>query len=91
MGYLGILGIRNAAVIVAETGWPGQGQPVGRAVPSAENAMRYFVDVQQWARREGVKLFHFSSFDEPWKLQQEGEVGTQWGLWDKDERPKYLR
>jgi GPH family glycoside/pentoside/hexuronide:cation symporter len=76
-------------VIVAETGWPGAGQPVGEAVPSADNAMRYFVDVQQWARREGVKLFHFASFDEPWKLQQEGEVGTQWGLWDKDERPKY--
>lgn len=76
-------------VIVAETGWPGQGQPVGDAVPSTENAMRYFVDVQQWARREGVKLFYFSSFDEPWKLQQEGEAGTQWGLWDKDERPKY--
>jgi GPH family glycoside/pentoside/hexuronide:cation symporter len=76
-------------VVVAETGWPGAGQPVGEAVPSAENAMRYFVDVQQWARREGVKLFYFSSFDEPWKLQQEGEVGTQWGLWDKDEQPKY--
>ena len=76
-------------VIVTETGWPGSGQPVAGAVPSAENAMRYFVDVQQWARREGVKLFYFSSFDEPWKLQQEGEVGTQWGLWDKDERPKH--
>jgi glycoside/pentoside/hexuronide:cation symporter, GPH family len=79
----------DKTVIVAETGWPGAGQPVGEAVPSAENAMRYFVDVQQWARREGVRLFYFSSFDEPWKLQQEGEVGTQWGLWDKDERPKY--
>jgi glycoside/pentoside/hexuronide:cation symporter, GPH family len=66
-------------VIIAETGWPGEGQAVGDAVPSAENAMRYFVDVQQWARREGVKLFHFSSFDEPWKLKQEGEVGTQLG------------
>ncbi len=76
-------------VVVAETGWPGKGEPVGAAVPSAENAMRYFIDVQQWARREGVKLFYFSSFDEPWKLQQEGEVGTQWGLWDKDERRKY--
>jgi GPH family glycoside/pentoside/hexuronide:cation symporter len=62
---------------------------VGAAVPSPDNAMKYFVDVQQWGRREGVKLFYFSSFDEPWKLQQEGEVGTQWGLWDKDERPKY--
>jgi GPH family glycoside/pentoside/hexuronide:cation symporter len=76
-------------VIVAETGWPGRGQPVGTAVPSAANAMKYFIDVQQWARGEGVKLFYFSSFDEPWKLAQEGEVGTQWGLWDKDERPKY--
>ena len=80
---------RMHALVQSAGGWPGQGQPVGEAVPSPENAMRYFVDVQQWARREGVKLFYFSSFDEPWKLQQEGEVGTQWGLWDKDERPKY--
>ena len=79
----------DKTVIVAETGWPGKGEPVGAAVPSADNAMKYFVDVQQWGRREGVKLFYFSSFDEPWKRQQEGEVGTQWGLWDKDERPKY--
>ena len=77
-------------VVIAETGWPGKGGPVGSALPSAENAMRYFVEVQQWARREGVKLFYFASFDEPWKLAQEGEVGTRWGLWDKDERPKYL-
>jgi GPH family glycoside/pentoside/hexuronide:cation symporter len=76
-------------VIVAETGWPGQGRPVAGAVPSPDNAMKYFIDVQQWARSEGIKLFYFSSFDEPWKLGQEGEVGTQWGLWDKDERAKY--
>ncbi len=76
-------------VIVTETGWPGKGQAMAGAVPSADNAMRYFIDVQQWGRREGIKLFYFSSFDEPWKLAQEGEVGTQWGLWDKDERPKY--
>lgn len=76
-------------VVIAETGWPGQGQSVDDAVPSPENAVRYFVDVQQWARREGVKLFYFSSFDEPWKIRQEGDVGPQWGLWDKDERLKY--
>lgn len=75
-------------VIVTETGWPWKGQAVAGAVPSADHAMRYFVDVQQWGRREGVKIFYFSSFDEPWKLGQEGEVGTQWGLWDKDERLK---
>jgi GPH family glycoside/pentoside/hexuronide:cation symporter len=76
-------------VIVAETGWPGRGQTVSAAVPSPENAMRYFIDTQDWARTEGVEVFYFSSFDEPWKLGQEGEVGAQWGLWDKDERPKY--
>ena len=78
-------------VIVAETGWPGRGQSVSAAVPSPENAMRYFIDTQDWARREGVEVFYFSSFDEPWKLGQEGAVGAQWGLWDKDERPKYGR
>jgi len=76
-------------VVVAETGWPGQGQSVSAAVPTAENAMRYFIDTQDWARREAVALFCFSSFDEPWKLGQEGAVGAQWGLWDKNERLKY--
>lgn len=76
-------------VIITETGWPGQGEAVGAAVPAAEHAMRYFIEAQQWGRREGVKLFWFASFDEPWKLRQEGAVGTQWGLWDKDEQPKY--
>jgi glycoside/pentoside/hexuronide:cation symporter, GPH family len=76
-------------VIVAETGWPGQGQAVGAAVPSPVNAMRYFIESREWARHAGVELFYFTSFDEPWKLQQEGHVGAQWGLWDKDERRKY--
>ncbi|MBL8329458.1 MAG: MFS transporter [Rubrivivax sp.] len=77
-------------VVITETGWPGHGQAVAAAEPSAVNAMRYFIDIQQWGRREGVKLHYFASFDEPWKLGQEGEVGTQWGLWDKNERRKYV-
>ncbi|MFN4116607.1 MAG: glycosyl hydrolase family 17 protein, partial [Inhella sp.] len=83
-------GGEDKRVIVTETGWPGRGQAVGQAQPSSDNAMRYFIDVQQWGRREGIKLFYFSSFDEPWKRQQEGEVGTQWGLWDAQERLKYI-
>jgi GPH family glycoside/pentoside/hexuronide:cation symporter len=77
-------------VIVAETGWPGQGQTVSAAVPSPENAMRYFIETQDWARREGVELFYFSSFDEPWKVGAEGDVGANWGLWDKDGKPKFV-
>jgi GPH family glycoside/pentoside/hexuronide:cation symporter len=51
--------------------------------------MKYFINAQTWAKRHGVDLFYFSSFDESWKVQQEGIVGTQWGLWDKNEQPKY--
>ena len=76
-------------VIVAETGWPSSGQPVQAAQPSEENAMRYFLEAQQWAQHEGVYMFYFSSFDESWKVRQEGEVGARWGLWDKNETLKY--
>jgi GPH family glycoside/pentoside/hexuronide:cation symporter len=76
-------------VIITETGWPSKGQEVLEAKPSAENAMKYFFNTQQWAKEENIELFYFSSFDESWKIYQEGVVGTQWGLWDKNEKPKY--
>ena len=45
--------------------------------------------MQQWAWRGGVELFRFASVGEPWKLAQEGDVGLERGLWDKDEQLKY--
>jgi GPH family glycoside/pentoside/hexuronide:cation symporter len=77
-------------VIITETGWPGKGEAVMEAQPSAENAMKYFINTQQWASKENVELFYFSSFDETWKVHHEGETGTQWGLWDKNEKRKYV-
>ena len=80
---------KGKKIIIAETGWPSKGQQVEDAVPSEENAIKYFLNSQHWATKEEVYLFHFSSFDETWKISQEGEVGTRWGLWDKDEQSKY--
>ncbi len=77
-------------IIITETGWPSKGQAVKEAQPSAENAMKYFINAQQWAKSENIELFYFSSFDESWKIYQEGVVGTQWGLWDKNEKQKYV-
>jgi len=77
-------------VIVSETGWPGVGSPTGGAVPSFENAVRYFVNTYRWAEEDGVEVFYFSAFDEAWKVAAEGDVGAYWGLWDKDGRPKYV-
>jgi exo-beta-1,3-glucanase (GH17 family) len=51
--------------------------------------MRYFVDTQHWAQRDGVEVFWFAAFDEAWKVGAEGDVGAYWGLWDKDGRLKF--
>ena len=76
-------------VIISETGWPNIGTAEGAAVPSYENAIKYLVDTCQWAEAEGIEIFYFSSFDEAWKVDAEGDVGAYWGLWDKDGEPKY--
>lgn len=78
------------AVIVSETGWPNIGTAEGAATPSLENAIKYFVDTFQWAESDDVEIFYFSSFDESWKVDAEGDVGAYWGLWDKDGHPKYV-
>jgi len=80
---------KGKKVIITETGWPSKGQNVQDADPSAENAMKYFVNVQHWTKDENIEMFYFSSFDESWKLHHEGEVGTQWGLWDINEKQKF--
>jgi exo-beta-1,3-glucanase (GH17 family) len=76
-------------VIVSETGWPNIGSAEGGAIPSYENAIKYLVDTFQWAEAENIEIFYFSSFDEAWKVDAEGDVGAYWGLWDKDGNPKY--
>lgn len=76
-------------VIVSETGWPNIGTAEGAAIPSFENAIKYFVDTCRWADDEGIEIFYFSAFDESWKVGAEGDVGAYWGLWDKDGVPKY--
>jgi glucan 1,3-beta-glucosidase len=76
-------------VIITETGWPNVGSAEGGAIPSNENAMKYFIDTYLWAEEEGIEVFYFSSFDETWKVAAEGDVGAYWGLWDKDGKFKY--
>jgi exo-beta-1,3-glucanase (GH17 family) len=76
-------------VIISETGWPNKGRNFYGASPSERNAISYFVNAQQWSAEEDIPMFYFSSFDESWKIGDEGDVGAYWGLWDKDENLKY--
>ncbi len=80
---------KGKKVIITETGWPSIGESVEAAKPSNINAMKYFIAVQKWAKNKDIELFYFSSFDESWKVNQEGELGTAWGIWDKNEKLKF--
>jgi exo-beta-1,3-glucanase (GH17 family) len=76
-------------VIITETGWPSQGANLEGAFPSYENALKYFINAQNWSNDENIEMFYFSSFDESWKVGSEGDVGAFWGLWNKDEKLKF--
>ncbi|MEM8891389.1 MAG: glycosyl hydrolase family 17 protein [Bacteroidota bacterium] len=76
-------------VIISETGWPSKGTNFKASEPSVENAMRYFINTQQWSKEDDIEVMYFSSFDEAWKVGDEGDVGAYWGIWDKDGNSKF--
>lgn len=80
---------KGKPVIITETGWPNKGEHTKNAIPSTENAMKYFINVNNWRQEHAIPLFYFSSFDESWKIRHEGDVGQSWGIWDKYENIKY--
>lgn len=80
---------KGKKVIITETGWPSKGTSLEGAHPSYDNALRYFINAQKWSKDDAIEMFYFSSFDESWKVDSEGDVGAYWGLWDKDENLKF--
>ena len=78
-------------VIITETGWPNVGEPFYGSQPSYENAIKYFIQTQNWSKADDIEIFYFSSFDESWKIGDEGDVGAYWGIWDKEEQKKFVR
>jgi exo-beta-1,3-glucanase (GH17 family) len=80
---------KGKRVIITETGWPSSGTSIGGAVPSFDNSLKYFLNSTQWSKEASIEMFYFSSFDESWKVEKEGDVGAAWGLWNKDEKLKF--
>tara|TARA_R110000787_G_scaffold120553_9_gene231533 strand:+ start:2504 stop:3412 length:909 start_codon:yes stop_codon:yes gene_type:complete len=80
---------KGKKIIITETGWPSKGESLRGAHSSEENAMKYFINSQAWSVKDNIDIFYFSSFDESWKVGDEGVVGAYWGLWDKNEKLKF--
>lgn len=76
---------KGKPVIISETGWPSQGSSFKEADATLANFMKYFINTQLWSKKEGIETMYFTSFDESWKVGNEGDVGAYWGLWDKSE------
>jgi len=89
MYQIAVRAAQGKKVIISETGWPNLGSPDRKAVPSFENAIRYFINTYTWAGQQEIDVFYFSSFDELWKIGAEGDVGAYWGLWDIEGKLKY--
>lgn len=89
MYYQAVQAAQGKRVIITETGWPSSGDALGAAEPDYENALKYFINAQDWSQREGIEMFYFSAFDESWKVGAEGSVGAFWGLWDANEQRKF--
>jgi glucan 1,3-beta-glucosidase len=76
-------------VIITETGWPSEGGSLKGAIANNENAIKYFIEIENWCNQNKIENFYFASFDESWKVGPEGDVGAYWGLWDKNEKLKF--
>jgi exo-beta-1,3-glucanase (GH17 family) len=73
-------------ILIGETGWPGSGRMRAGALPSRINQARYISEVLDRARKENFRVNLFEAYDEPWKRQWEGTIGSSWGLYDGETR-----
>ncbi len=67
-------------VIIGETGWPTQGDRIGRAIPSEENQRMFLSEFLNLAKENEISYFYFDVFDERWK-RKHAEAEAHWGLY----------
>lgn len=74
-------------IVIGEAGWATYtvgNQHVPRAGDEVKQK-RYYEQLTAWGREQGIPIFWFSAFDEPWK-----GTGTEghWGLFNEQRQPK---
>jgi glucan 1,3-beta-glucosidase len=80
------LAFPDKEILIGETGWPGRGRMRHGALPSRINQARFMSQVLERARTENFRVNVFEAYDEPWKRQWEGTIGSSWGLYDGETR-----
>jgi exo-beta-1,3-glucanase (GH17 family)/cellulose synthase/poly-beta-1,6-N-acetylglucosamine synthase-like glycosyltransferase len=76
-------------IVIAEIGWPSRGRTHESAVASEANEALFLRRFLYRARKEQITYYVMEAFDQPWKAYQEGAVGSYWGVYDVNRRPKF--
>ncbi len=76
-------------VIIAEVGWPSNGRIRRQAVASPANEATFLRRFIQRAEKLGYIYYVMEAFDQPWKRVTEGAVGSYWGVYDVERKPKF--
>lgn len=80
-------------IIITEAGWAthsnGQGIPVENVNEAYQE--RYFHELLQWTKEEGILCYYFEAFDEQWKGSPDPlEPEKHWGIFRRDRSPKQV-
>jgi exo-beta-1,3-glucanase (GH17 family) len=90
-----IEGVRRALpdkpIAILEAGWATVAIEFGDRANEA-NQVRYYRELEEWARATNTTVFFFEAFDEPWKGDPDAPLGAEkhWGLFNVDRTPKQL-
>ena len=76
-------------ISIGETGWPSRGRSRAAAVPSRVNEAVFLRAFVTLAKQEGVDYNLIEAFDQPWKYEDEGVAGANWGIWTTNRTLKF--
>jgi glucan 1,3-beta-glucosidase len=76
-------------VMIGETGWPSYGRQRLGAEPSLVNQARFIREFAVRIELEKIPYNVIEAFDQPWKANEEGAVGSYWGILDNEGAAKF--
>lgn len=79
----------NKPIVIAEVGWPSNGRTREGAVASLSNQATFLRRFIERARQERYIYYVMEAFDQLWKAKNEGSVGSYWGVYNVERKPKF--
>jgi exo-beta-1,3-glucanase (GH17 family)/cellulose synthase/poly-beta-1,6-N-acetylglucosamine synthase-like glycosyltransferase len=79
----------NKPIMIGEVGWPSNGRTRKGAEASPANQAKFLRRFLKHAEKEKYTYYIMEAFDQPWKRDSEGAIGSYWGVYDVHRDPKF--